>query len=143
MSGLFDRLLHRRLPPLAAEAEVVGATKTTSRIGLPTGSTRAYLWKVQARVFPAEGPPFETTVKEYFAWATAPNVGARFGIRYHAGKRPRAKVDHAVAGTFAEGAETAAEPNRYGYEQPAGGIPAVPHEEPQFGITIDLRANRE
>ena len=142
MSLLVDRLL-RRPPPLAADAEVVGAAKTTSRIGLTTGTTYAYLWKVHARVLPSAEAPFDATVKEYFAWETAPDVGARFGIRYHHGKRRRAKVDHRVAGTFTAGADQAPEPNRYGYKQPVGGIPAVRYDEHAVGVTIDLRASRQ
>lgn len=133
------RLLGRELPPERAAAEVLAATKTSSRMGQPTGATYAYLWKVEIRIEPETEAPFETTVKEYFAFGSAPDVGARFTARYRPGKRSGVKVDHDVAGTFTTGADMAPAPNRYGYKHPVGGIPAVAHDEPQPGITIDLR----
>ncbi|HST25569.1 MAG TPA: hypothetical protein VLJ76_06230 [Gaiellaceae bacterium] len=121
---------------------MLDATKTTSRIGLPTGSTLAYLWKVRVRVQPPTEPPFETTVKAYFAFGTAPDVGARFTALYRPGRQRGARIDHAVPGTFTTGAEQAREPHRYGYKQPTGGIPAVRFDEaPRVGITIDQRGS--
>jgi hypothetical protein len=140
--SLFERLLGRELPPERAPAEVLAATKTTSRMGQPTGTTYAYLWKVEVRIEPETEAPFETTLKEYFAWETAPDVGARFTARYRPGSQKGAKVDHDVPGIFTAGADVAPEAHRYGYKHRNGGIPAVMHDEPQYGITIDLRNPR-
>jgi hypothetical protein len=137
-------LLRWRSPTATADAEVLDAAKTTSRIGLVSGGTYAYLWKVRIRVLPSTEQPFETTVKEYFAFGSAPDVGARFTVRYRPGRQRGVRVDYDVPGTFTPGADRAPERDRYGYKQPIGGIPAVRREEPQtVGLTIDLRASRD
>ena len=137
--SLLDRLPWNA-PTAAADAEVIGAEKTSSRIGQPTGSTLAYLWKVRVRLQSPTEAPFETTVKAFFAFGTAPDVGARFTARYRPGRERGVQVDHEAPGDFTTGAEPAPEPHRYGYKQAKGGIPAVRFdEEPRVGITIDLR----
>jgi hypothetical protein len=137
-----DKLLGRT-PDTSAEAEVLDVEKTDWRLGTPTTGTRAYRWDVRVRVDGMTGP-FEATVKEYFAYGTAPDVGARFTLRYRAKTRGSVEVDHDVPGTFSEGAERAPEEHRYGYDHPNGGVPAVVHLEPPSAmVTIDLRQSRE
>jgi hypothetical protein len=121
-----------------ALAQVVSVQQTNTRLGA-SGSASAFQWKIRALVRPENGSEFETTVKDYFQYDSAPCLGASFTVRCDPGKQ-KAKVDHTVPGTFAPEAVMAPPAHRYGYKHGDGGIPAVVFERPSIGaVTIDLR----
>jgi hypothetical protein len=122
-----------------AAAQVISVQQTNTRLGPPTGGASAYQWKIHALVRPENAPEFETTVKDYFAYESAPCLGACFTVRCEPGKQ-KAKIDHTVPGTFAPDAVMAPPAHRYGYKQAVGGVPAAVFERPSTaGIAIDLR----